>query len=80
MLLPLTELPVMGLASPWFCEGICTQSCWICQVFEGVGAMHDMECIILCWDNIKEEDWNDRIMALKPWSQHEIKHTYSLSI
>jgi hypothetical protein len=79
-LLPLTLLPVTGSAIRGFCEGICTQSCWICQAFEGVEAVDDMECIILCWDDIKEEDWNDRIMALKPWSRQEIEHTYSLSI
>ena len=72
--------PMRSAVSPLW-EEICNEEpCWIGLAVGDGEALVDLECMILCWDDVKDEDWEDRITALRPWSWLDIDRTYMLSV
>jgi hypothetical protein len=61
-----------------FREHICTDGCWICLALED--DEEEMESIISYIDDVREQEWNDRIVELMPWSKGNGDRSYMVSI
>jgi len=62
-----------------FHETACTTGCWICHAIASVENLEDLDCIILCWQEISQEVWYDRSTASGSWSELDNSYTYRLS-
>jgi hypothetical protein len=68
---------LMRSAVSQFREHVCVDGCWICLVME---ESEDAETVISYLDDIREEDWHDRISDLTPWSKLDRDPSYKLSM
>jgi hypothetical protein len=60
-----------------FSEHICGDGCWICIAID---EEEDLESLISYLDDVREEDWHDRMMELTLWSKLSCDHSYKLSV
>ena len=63
----------MHSAALQFRGHVCTDGCWICIAIE---EEDDLETLISCLDDVREEDWRGRMQESKPWSMWECDPTY----
>ena len=64
-------------ATPQFKEYVCVDGCWICIAIE---EEENVESLIAYLDNVREEDWYDKMMDLTLWSKLSGNPVYKLSI
>jgi hypothetical protein len=67
---------LMRSAVSEFSEHVCTDGCWICLSMED----EDVETVISYMDDVREQDFHDRIMELTPWSIRDRDPSYKLWI
>jgi hypothetical protein len=60
-----------------FCEHVCVDGCWICLVIE---EEENADTVISFLDDVREEDWNDRIAGLTFWSAQDRSRSYTMLI
>lgn len=75
MLSPLT-VPMCSAVSK-FREHICVDRCWVCLAMEEDA---DLETVISYLDDVRNEDWHDRMSDSTPWSKLDCDRCYSLLI
>jgi hypothetical protein len=64
-------------ATPQFKEYVCVDGCWICIAIE---EEENVESLIAYLDDVREEDWYDKMMDLTLWSKLSGNPVYKLSI
>ena len=65
----------MRSAVSQFREHVCVDGCWICLAMEDD---EDLESLISYLDDVREDDWRERIVEMRPWSQ--LNSSYNLSM
>jgi hypothetical protein len=67
----------MHSAVSQFREHICIDGCWICLAMEDDD---NLERVLSYLDDVREEDWHDRILEMTPWSMQDCDPSYKLSM
>jgi len=68
---------LMRSAVSQFREHVCVDGCWICRAME---EDEDADDVISYLDDIRQEDWQDRILDMTLWSQLDRDSSYKLSM
>jgi hypothetical protein len=61
-----------------FRRELCTEGCWICRIIKDTENLDDLEHMISCWQDINEEEYDDQMAMLMPWSGADDDFIYQL--